>query len=240
MCRGAGSGRRLLLRNSHLGEIITRRPLRCAAFFLAAFSLLCVLSPCAGANSSPMVSPCPPSAAASADSAASEAEVVACVGPQAITGATFKHWLEVQRASQGPGKGSPESREHAAIVQVMDFLISVYWVLGEAKDLHVHVSASRVHHTFDRLRHQQFPRTRDFRRFLRRTKETVADLLLRTELQLLSERIQRRVTAGDHGARARQRALTHYVINFRRKWKAQTYCASHYAVPDCGHVQASV
>jgi hypothetical protein len=146
--------------------------------------------------------------------------------------------MEVDLAGAGQRPRGPG--EQGAMALVMDFLISSDWVLGEARDLHVHVSAARVHRAFDHLRREQYPRARDFQRFLQQTKETVADLLLRTELELLAQRIQRRVTAGHHGARAIYRALTRYIANFHRKWQAQTYCASKYAVPDCGHVQASV
>lgn len=88
------------------------------------------------------------------------------------------------------------------------------------------------------MRKQQFPQIRKFRRFLRETKQTVADLLLRVELNLLSQRIQRRVVAHSHGVKGHQRALSRFVVRFRTKWTAQTYCAPQYAVSDCGHVQA--
>ena len=46
--------------------------------------------------------------------------------------------------------------------------------------------------------------------------------------------------AGHHSARSRQLALQRFVTRFKRKWQAQTYCEPVFAVPDCGHVQASL
>jgi hypothetical protein len=126
------------------------------------------------------------------------------------------------------------------MVQVMGFLIAADSVLGEAHDRHVRVSRAKVRRVFDHLRHEQFRRARQFRRFLAHSKETVGDLLLRIKVQLLAKKILQRVIAGHREQRGRDEALGHYFINFARKWKARTYCAAGYAVPDCGHVQAGL
>jgi len=104
----------------------------------------------------------------------------------------------------------------------------------------VHVSAAAVRRQFDQIRHQQFPRQRDFKRFLKKSRETVADLLLRVELDMLSARVQRRITAGHRGAKAQQEALSRFIMNFKDKWTSHTYCAPQYAVRDCGHVQSNL
>jgi hypothetical protein len=122
----------------------------------------------------------------------------------------------------------------------MDFLISADWVIGEANDLNLHVSPAEVRQTFNRTRKTQFPKQGEFQAFLGKSKETVTDILLRVELSLLSQRLQRRVVAGKHGAHKKQEALKHFVNGFRNKWAAQTYCATQYASQDCGHVQATL
>jgi hypothetical protein len=161
---------------------------------------------------------------------------VACVGPQEVTEAAFKHWSAVAQAEEGPhSKHKPSARE--VTEQVMGFLISADWVRGEAADLKVHVSSAIVQRRFHEERQAQFPEPREFRKFLRESKQTVADLLVRVELDILSERIQQRVTAGHKSASSQARALKHFVNNFRPKWTAKTYCAPQYAVDDCGHVQ---
>jgi hypothetical protein len=188
----------------------------------------------------PGSAPSPPAPGPPSSPAASAQEVlVACVGSQPVTLATFQHWSEVASAAGGLPSGQPE-REQQIRQEVMQFLLSSAWVFGEAQDRGVHVSASRVHREFERLRKQQFPKRRELTAFERKSKETLADLLMRVRLQLLARRLSKRVAAGHHGARARERALTRYVEEFRKKWLNETYCAPQYAVADCGHVQATL
>ncbi len=164
-----------------------------------------------------------------------------CVGAQAITGATYTHWMSV---ASKPFGTTLKKGEHAGIValqnEVLGFLISSDWVKGEAEARGISVSPVEVRKSFDRIRHQEFHRRREFQRFLRKSGQTVADLMFRVELNLLSVRIQKSVVAGHHGASSKQRALSQFVKAFKVKWQAQTYCASEYAVADCGHVQAAV
>lgn len=165
--------------------------------------------------------------------------LVACVGSQPITEATFQHWSAVAQAE--PSSGSEHQPSATEVTsQVMGFLISADWVIGEARDLKLHVSQAEVRRTFNRTRKAQFPKKREFQTFLGKTKETVADILLRVELSLLSQRIQRRVMASQHDARKKRAALKRFVSDFKNKWTAQTYCAAQYASQDCGHVQATL
>jgi hypothetical protein len=122
----------------------------------------------------------------------------------------------------------------------MGFLISADWVIGEARDLNVHASPAEVRRTFNRTRKAQFPKQSEFQAFLGRSKETVTDILLRVELDLLSQHLQRRVVAGVHGVHKKHEALKHFVSDFRKKWTAQTYCTTQYASQDCGHIQAAL
>jgi len=162
-----------------------------------------------------------------------------CVGSESIAGATYSHWLTVARMVEEPASSkrlppsTPPTRTEA-----LGFLISSDWVLGEARDLHIGVSAAQIKRQFDRTKGQQFRTRADFEAFLRSSGQTVADLLFRVQLNMLSERIQRHVTPVHGGSRARQRAQSRFVEAFKAKWMAQTYCAPEYAVQDCGHVQS--
>jgi hypothetical protein len=181
-----------------------------------------------GAATTPLTEPAPGS---SATVPAADA-ILVCVGPAAITGAVYSHWLTVAEAG---------TKEAAPVLhrEVLDFLITGLWMVAEADRLGIHVSATVVRRTFDRIRDQQFPRRREFRRFLHESRQTVADLLYRVELNMLSSRILARVTGGRHGART-PRALSRYTAGFRKRWRAQTYCVPQFAVADCGHVQAGL
>jgi hypothetical protein len=165
---------------------------------------------------------------------------VACIGSQQITEALFEHWSTIARKSGETPPKHPPATARAIMREVMTFLISSYWVLGEARDMHVHVSAREVRRKFDNLRKQQFPKHAEFERFLRQTGQNVSDLLLRVELNLLSQRIQRHVLAGHRRTHGRQQALAPFLSRIGRKWKAQTYCIPQNAVQECGHVQTTI
>jgi hypothetical protein len=161
---------------------------------------------------------------------------VACVGSQSITESLFRHWAHVAQLAEGPRRNRrPNTR--AVLEEVMGFLISADWVIGEAQALNVQVSDAEVRRRFDRIRRQQFPKRGEFNAFLRSSGQTVADLLFRVRGNLLTVRIQRRIVAGRHGAAADE-ALARFLREFKSKWVAQTYCLPAYAVSDCGHVQA--
>jgi hypothetical protein len=179
----------------------------------------------------------PGSPSASGSLSPAPEQIVACVGSQSITGATFSHWAVVAQKSEGSKHRLSASE---VMKQAMEFLISSDWVLGEATDLNIHVSEGEVRHTFDHLRAQQFPKKREFKAFQKQSGQTIADLLFRVRLNLNSMRIQKHVLAGHRGARSQQQALKRFVHDFKLKWEAQTYCDPTYAVTDCGHVQGSL
>jgi len=195
--------------------------------------------PPAAAPSSAGAAPTTPTAAGAAEP--TPAQVLVCVGAEAITGATYSHWLTVAKDAVGP----PVKGHHAASAtelqsEVLGFLISSDWVTGEARALDVTVSAAKVKKEFDHIRRAQFPKREEFEAFLRDSGQTVADLLFRVELNLLSGRIQKQVVAGHRSATSKQHALSRFVKAFKAKWQAQTYCATEYDVADCGHVQDAV
>src|SRR5262249_5502813 len=121
----------------------------------------------------------------------------------------------------------------------LNFLISSLWLKGEAASEHIHITPAQVKRTFDRIRAKQFRRRREFDAFLRSSGQTIADLLVRVELNLLSTRIQAHATAGHRGTVAQERALARFIAQFANRWRAMTYCSPQFAVEDCGHVQAA-
>jgi hypothetical protein len=182
--------------------------------------------------------PAPPLARSISTLQPSTQQILACVGSQAIDGALFRHWATIAERAEPRAQRHSAGDVHALIDEVMGFLISSDWVIGEANDLNVRVSPAQVRRRLDRIRHEQYPKRREFKAFLRSSGQTVADVLLRVRLNILSERIQRQVLTDVHGAKAREEALTRFVKEFKSKWGAQTYCSPQYTISDCGHVQA--
>ena len=108
------------------------------------------------------------------------------------------------KASVKPAKGqappteaqlkSQCEQEYKSLQQeVLGFLISSEWVLGEASSLGVKVSDAEVKKQFEKIKNQQFPKAAEFEKFLKTSGQTVSDLLLRVKLNLLSSKIQQKV-----------------------------------------------
>jgi foldase protein PrsA len=77
--------------------------------------------------------------------------------------------------------------------EVLGFLISSEWVLGEASSLGVKVSDKEVKKQFEKIKSQQFPKAAEFEKFLATSGQSVSDLLLRVKLNLLSSKIQQKI-----------------------------------------------
>jgi foldase protein PrsA len=77
--------------------------------------------------------------------------------------------------------------------EVLGFLISSSWVLGEAHSLGIKLTDKEVKKQFETIRNQQFPKAAEFEKFLATSGQSVSDLLLRVKLNMLSTRIQSKI-----------------------------------------------
>ena len=82
--------------------------------------------------------------------------------------------------------------------EVLGFLISSSWVLGEAESLGVKVSDKEVKKEFEKIKNEQFPKAEEFKKFLSTSGQSVSDLLLRVKLNLLSSKIQQKIAKEKH------------------------------------------
>jgi foldase protein PrsA len=90
-------------------------------------------------------------------------------------------------------KSQCEQQYQTILREVLGFLISAQWVIGEGAHLGVHVSDQEVHKQFTTLKTAEFPKAQDFEKFLASSGQTVSDVLLRVKLNLLSTKIQQKV-----------------------------------------------
>jgi hypothetical protein len=156
-----------------------------------------------------------------------------------ITEAAFVHWFRIAARSQGHGRGthliphrfSPRWKQLRD--QVMQFLISGKWIVGEAQRQGIAVSDAAVGREFARIRDQSFSTRRAFVRFLRDSGMNRVDVRYRVRLDVLSNRIRRKVVAGATTAAEQQQALDKFVAEFRHRWLAQTRCRPAYRTTDC-------
>jgi foldase protein PrsA len=136
-------------------------------------------------------------AAASSSAAAGSKPVVpdppnytACI---ARTAAQSKATKGAKTPSQKELKSQCEAQYKSLQQEVLGFLISSSWVLGEASSLGVKVSDKEVKKQFEKIKSQQFPKAAEFQKFLATSGQTVSDLLLRVKLNLLSSKIQQKI-----------------------------------------------
>ncbi len=82
--------------------------------------------------------------------------------------------------------------------EVMSFLLSSQWVLGEGKALNIKLTDAEVKKQFLKIKSQQFPKQSEFNEFVSLSHQTISDLLLRVKLNLLSSKIQEKIAKQKH------------------------------------------
>jgi foldase protein PrsA len=134
---------------------------------------------------------------------------------------TYKACIaHLEATAPKPAKGQPkptaatlktqcEQQYTALKQQVLGFLISANWVIGEASEQGVKISDNEVKKQFNQIKTQQFPKEADFQKFLASSKQTISDLLLRVKLNLLSSKIQQKISK-NAGKKPNQQEITAY------------------------------
>ncbi len=80
--------------------------------------------------------------------------------------------------------------------QVLQLLISFKWIQGEAAAQNVIVTDAEVAQSFRQQKRQSFPKDADYQRFLERSGQTEDDVVQRVKLDLLSNKLRDKITAG--------------------------------------------
>jgi foldase protein PrsA len=86
-----------------------------------------------------------------------------------------------------------ETQYKALSQEVLGFLISSSWVLGEANSLGIKLTDKEVKKQFETIKNQQFPKASEFEKFLATSGQSISDLLLRVKLNMLSTKIQAKI-----------------------------------------------
>jgi foldase protein PrsA len=136
------------------------------------------------------------------------------------------HWQRIARQA-----GSDVTRREARR-DAMRFLISATWLTQETRARGIRVTREQVRRALRRQRREAFDSRRAYRRWLRRTGQTEADVRYRVKLDLLSEALRQRVLRGT--PRSEQPAELHrFTRRFNRKYRALTYCRKGFRVREC-------
>jgi foldase protein PrsA len=161
--------------------------------------------------------------AVAANSSSASAAAAGQTAPKAVVPdpPTYKACIaHLEATAPKPAKGQPkptaaalktqcEQQYTALKQQVLGYLISANWVIGEAAEQGVKISDAEVTKQFNQIKAQQFPKEADFQKFLANTGYTVSDVLLRVKLDLLSSKIQAKVSK-DAGKKPSQKEVTAY------------------------------
>lgn len=80
--------------------------------------------------------------------------------------------------------------------QVLSFLISSEWVIGEGESLGIKLTDAEVHKSLVKIAGEQFTKPGEFEKFLTSSGQTMSDLLLRVKVRtLLPQKIEAKVTS---------------------------------------------
>jgi parvulin-like peptidyl-prolyl isomerase len=111
------------------------------------------------------------------------------------------------KAAPAPAKGQPKpttaqfkqscvTEYNGLRDQVLQFLISAQWIVGESKDQGVSVTDAEVNTQFETTKKQSFPKDADFQKFLKSSGMGLTDLKFRVKVQALSDKLRTKVTKG--------------------------------------------
>lgn len=171
---------------------------------------------------------------------------VALVGAEPIPQAEFDHWYAIalrqergvvdppryerciaadRRRARRNGRKPPrrvlrrrcEHRGAGARRETMTFLVQARWFRAEAAARQITVEPERVRRYFEQLTSKSFKSRRAYRRFLRESGLTEADLLVRAELELLQLRLLRGVLESARPVSAAE--VKRYLSNHRQKYR---------------------
>ncbi len=96
--------------------------------------------------------------------------------------------------------------------QVVSFLVAAEWLEGEATDRDVIPTEAEVARAFARVKKQAFPKNADYKKFLRESGQSDADVVFRVKLQTIQENLQKSA-AGKPPEISSERVEAYYKAN---------------------------
>jgi hypothetical protein len=118
-------------------------------------------------------------------------------------------------------------------VRILNFLITGYWLRGEAAARHASVTEAEVRDRFERERRASYPSAASFRELLQASRQTIPDLMFAVETQMLSAKLLERFTAQHSHEASEQATIAAFNRGIRSRWTARTDCRPGYVVRGC-------
>ena len=130
------------------------------------------------------------------------------------------HRRQAGKTAPKPAKGQPapttaqfkqqcQTEYNGLRDQVLQFLISAQWIVGEAKDQGVKVTDAEVKKQFDTTKKQSFPKEADFQKFLKSSGMALDDLKFRVQRP---GAVGQAAHEGDQGQGHRHRRADHRLL----------------------------
>lgn len=195
---------------------------------LAAAGLLSILASGCGVSSSDEVN----EGVAKAELGRGAVAVVSQVTPEigVIRDGDFERALAIVAATGNleslPAEGSRKYRElkETALAELLD----AAWIEGQAEEMGIEVTPAEAADELRRIKRESFKEEADYQSFLRESRMTEDDVEARTRLQLLSSRVQERISGG-------QEEFADFVSRYEERWRSRTTCAPGYRTERCSN-----
>jgi hypothetical protein len=142
----------------------------------------------------------------------------------------------LQAAAPTAGKGAPRlsaaqlggkcrQLNQAMKLQAVGFLVESQWIIALAADEGVKASDQEVKQLFSRIR-AEYPTQAAFQQFLGRNRRSLADELFVVKLDVLREKLSKKLTAGGKPMLAK-------LTDDGQRWTEKTSCRAGYVVAHC-------
>ena len=117
--------------------------------------------------------------------------------------------------------------------RILDFLITGYWLRGQAAEQHASVTEAEVRTNFEEERRRHYPTAAAFRRLQEASRQTVPDLMFAVETQMLSAKLLEKFTKEHSHEKSEQTTIAAFNKSISSTWIPKTDCQPGYVVKDC-------
>jgi hypothetical protein len=117
--------------------------------------------------------------------------------------------------------------------RVLNFLITGYWLRGEAVAEGIAVSPAEVRRRFEQERRANYPTPESFHRFQEASRQTPADLMFAVATQLLSTKLLERYERAHGRSPSASSGIEELNRRIKSSWTKLTKCLPGYVVRDC-------
>jgi SurA N-terminal domain len=144
----------------------------------------------------------------------------------------------VQTAAQAGLKSPPtpaSPRYKRFEKEAMSELLDGLWIQGQAEEMGVRVTGKQVATELAQIKRENFKSQKQFYAFLKHAHFTLRDVHYRVELQLLTTRIEERVSRNTWSQKEAQKKFSAFVDAYEKRWRSRTVCAPRYAIERCSN-----